>query len=172
MARIDRHRGRATSDFETTRIYSGMRDFQENYGDWIDYFRFDRARTSWDDVYDEVTGPGRVYQTPIRLGVQHVTMIPGPQEWDDKGGYYSNAIRVIVSYELYTRAGMPMADIDTGDYEFDRLIYKNKVYRTTNLDIEGQIQERPTIVSIDALQLKPDELVEDQQFTDFANEPM
>lgn len=172
MARIDSHQGRATSDFETSRMFEGMQGWQKSFGDWVDYYRLDRARTTWDEVYEEVTGPGRIYQTPIRLACQHVTLLPGAQQWDDKGGYYSNALRAVIAYDTYTQSGMVLADIDTGKYQFDRIVYKNKVYRVTNLDEEGQIEERETVVAIDALQMKADELVEDQQFADYANRPM
>lgn len=172
MARIDHHGGRATADFETNRIQGAMRAWQVHYGTWIDYFRFDRARTTWDDVYDEVTGAGRAYQTPIRLACQHVTFFVGPQEYDNAGGYYSNAIRATVSYEIYSKSGMPLTDIDTGLYQFDRIVYKDKVYRVTNLQTEGQIQDRETIVTLDANQLRADELVEDVLFHDFSERPI
>lgn len=169
MARIDSHTGKATSDFETTRIFQGMRGFEKNYGDVLTYFPFDRDKTSWDDVYNEVTGPGRVYKTAVQLQCQHVTLMAGPQEWDEQGAYQSNALRAICSYEMFTRSGMVLADIHTERYTFDRIVYKDKVYRVTQINEEGQIQERPTMVSIDASQLRPDELLEDLSFVNYAN---
>lgn len=173
MARIDSHTGgRASSDFETTRIFSGMKGWQKNYGDTLTYYPFDRARTSWDDVYDEVMGPGRIYQTPVQLDCQHVTIFPGPQEWDNAGAYQSSALRAIVSYEIFTKSGMTLADLNTERYTYDRIVYKEKVYRVTQINEEGQIQERPTVVAIDANQLRNDELVEDQVFSNYANRPI
>lgn len=172
MARIDSHRGKATSDFETTRIYSGMKAWQKNFGDWVDYYQFNRAGTSWDDIYNEVEGPGRAYLPPVRLACQHVTMFSGPQEWDEQGSYQNNALRATLSYEIYTKSGLVLADIRTERYTFDRIIYKGKVYRITQVSEEGQIEERPTVVAIDASQLRADELVEDQVFSDYANRPL
>jgi hypothetical protein len=172
MARIDSHQGRATADFETSRLYSGMEGWQKSFGDTVAYYRFDFARTAWDDLYDEVTGAGRVYQSPIQLNCQHVTLFPGPQEWDNAGAYKSAALRAIVSYEVYTQSGMVTPDIHMQRYDFDRLVYKDHVYRITQVNDEGQLQERPTVVSIDALQLRNDELVEDVQFADYANRPI
>lgn len=169
MARIDSHSGKATSDFETTRIYEAQRGWEKNYGDTVLYFPFDRSKTTFDDVYDEVTGPGRVYKTAVQLACQHVTVVPGPQEWDSQGAYQSNALRAVCSYEIFTRSGMVLADIHTERYTFDRIVYKDKVYRVTRIDEEGQIQERPTVVAIDANQLRPDELIEDLSWKDYAN---
>jgi hypothetical protein len=63
-----------------------------------------------------------------------------------------------------------MADIDTNNYEFDRIVYDEKVFRVTEIAIRGKIVTRPTIVTITATQLKPDELVEDSAFINY-NEP-
>jgi hypothetical protein len=172
MARIDSHRGHFTSDAETTRLYDGMKGWQKNFGDTLTYFPFDKASTAWDDVYEEVTGAGRAYLSPIQLSCQHVTMFAGPQEWDEQGAYQSNALRAVVSYEIFTKSGMVLADILTEKYTFDRLVYKDKVYRITQINEEGQIQERPTVVAIDANQLRSDELVEDQAFSNYANRPI
>ncbi len=148
-----------------------MRGWQGNFGDWVDYYRLDPAKTYFDDVYEEVTGSGRNYLPPVRLPCLHVTEIQGGNTQGDKGFYMNNDIRVIVAYDVYEGAGMPLSDLNTGRFEMDRLVYKQKVFQVTLINIEGQIQERPTTVSIDATQLKADELYEDQAFSQFANRP-
>jgi hypothetical protein len=145
--------------------------WSQNYGDWVDYYRFDRDRTTWDDLYNEVTGTGRSYQNPIRLSCLHVTFLVGENEWDEKGFYMSDALRATIPYNVYTQSGMVLADINTGEYMNDRLMYKTKVYRITQINESGQIQERPTVVSIDALQLKSDEMVEDAVWLNYSERP-
>lgn len=164
MARIDFHRGRASSDFETLRMYSAMRGWSQGYGDYVDYYRLNQAATQFDDVYDEVTGNGRQYLPVVRLGCLHVQLIQGANDWDDKGFYMNDDIRAMVPYDVYEGTGMPVADLDTGLYEMDRIVYKQKVFKVVEIDIRGQIKERPVLVAIDATQLKPDELHEDPLF--------
>jgi hypothetical protein len=91
----------------------------------------------------------------------HVTEIQGGNTQGDKGFYMNNDLRCVVPYNLYSGVGMSQSDIDTGTYEMDRIVYKTKVFEVQLISIEGQIEDRPTIVAIDATQLKADQLVED-----------
>jgi len=161
MSRIDYHHGRANADFETVQLSNAMRGWKSNYGDFVDYYRLDPDATQYDDVYEEVLSGGRKYKPVIRLGCLHVSLLQGENDWDDKGFYYNDDIRALVPYEIYTGSGMPLADMDTGAYELDRIVYKQKVFRVVEINVRGQIIEHPNIVAIDATQLKPDELHED-----------
>src|ERR1035441_1159716 len=73
-----------------------------------------------------------------------------------------------ISYRLFEQAGMTEADIRDGRYERDRVVYKEKVFRITTLNIQGQIQRREIIVGLEGSQLKPDELVGDVAFAKYA----
>jgi hypothetical protein len=171
MSRVDGHSGRATADFETTRMYETMRGYKGDYGDWVDYYRLDPAVTAFDPVYEEVTGTGRQYLPVVRLGCLHVTLVQGANTMGDKGFYYNDDLRAIVPYDVYEGSGMTMADLDTGQWEMDRIVYKQKVFQVNLIAIAGQIQERPTVVAIDASQVKPDQLIEDALFAGYANMP-
>jgi hypothetical protein len=171
MARIDWHHGRATADFETSRMYSGMRGWKKEYGDWVDYYRLDPSTTYFDPIYEEVTGTGRNYLPLVRLGCLHVKLIQGGNTMGDKGFYMNNDIRATVPYDVYEGTGMELSDLDTGNYEMDRIVYKQKVYQVTLITEGGQINERPTVVAIDASQVKPDQLIEDTLFAQYANQP-
>lgn len=148
-----------------------MRGWQGNYGDWVDYYRLDPAGTSFDPVYEEVTATGRRYLPPVRLGCLHVTLVQGGDTQGDKGFYYADDLRALVPYDMYEGTGMELADLDTGTFEQDRVVYKQKVFGVTLISIAGQIQDRPTVVAIDASQLKPDQLIEDQLWAQYADYP-
>lgn len=168
MSRLDWKRGRYSADQETDRVYSAMRGWRDTSGDWIDYFRFDEANTILDPIYDEATGVGRVYLPRVRVPVLHVSVIYGENENTDTGFYFNDTLHIICAFDQFTGVGMDWSDIQNGNYLKDRIYYKQQVYRSLQITPRGQIQERPTMVAIEATQLKPDELVDDQIFAQWS----
>lgn len=164
MARIDRKRGRMNNDQATDRMFAAMRGYAENNGDWLTYFRYDDASTQMHPVWDEPVNGGLKFMPPVRFQCLHVTHIEGGNENSDRGFYYNDDLDATVAFDLFLQAGMSMADIQTGNYIKDRVLYDRKLFRVTQLAIEGQIQQRDIIVGLSATQLKPDELVLDTQF--------
>ena len=149
-------------------MFQAMRGYAENNGDWITYYRYDAAATQ--------TGPG------VRRGDQRRPPVPpgcpgavparqphrGRHENSDKGFYYNDELDAQIAFDLFLQAGMTMADIETGNYVKDRVLYDRKLFRVTQLSVEGQIQQRDIIVGLSASQLKPDELVNDTQFAEWS----
>lgn len=168
MSRIDYKRGRFNPDQETDAIFGAMRGWQSVDGDWVNYFRFDEAHSEIHPIYDEPTGGGLMWLAPVRVEALHVTHVQGANEDSDRGFYYNDDLDVTVPFDLFIQAGMSMADIDTGNYLKDRVVYDRKVFRIKSISIRGQMQQRDIIVGITGTQLKPDELVWDQQFAQWA----
>lgn len=168
MARSDGKKGRFNADSETARIFHGIQGFERNYGDWLNYFRFNAALSQTDPVYGEATGAGRVYNGPYRIPATHITHIEGQNEYGDKGFYYSDSLSAQISFKDFISCGLSYADIETGGYLNDRVVYDRKLFRITDLAIRGQIQERDIMVGLDAQQLKPDEVADDPQFAAYA----
>lgn len=168
MPKLDWKAGRFNPDQETDRIFQAMRGWQAVDGDWVSYYHFNEALSSIDDVYDEPFGDGLVWFPPVRVQALHVEHVEGSNENGDRGFYFNDDLDIIVPFDLFTQAGMTLADINTGSYLKDRVVYDRKVFRITQISIRGQMQERDIIVGISGTQLKPDELVWDQQFADWA----
>jgi hypothetical protein len=168
MARSDAKKGRFNADSETTRIFHGISGYQNIYGDYLSYFRLSRGLSDTDPVYGEATGGGRVYTGPYRIPATHVTHIEGQNEYGDKGFYYSDSLSAQISFSSFIACGMTFADIETGNYLNDRVVYDRKLFRVTDLAIRGQIQERDIMVGLDAQQLKPGEVADDPQFAAYA----
>ena len=168
MSRADYKRGRFNPDLETDRMFQAMRGWQSVDGDWVNYFRFDEAHSEIHDIYDEPVGNGLVWLAPVRVEALHITHVQGANEDSDRGFYYNDDLNVPVPFDLFVQAGMDKADIDTGNYLKDRVVYDRKVFRIKSISIRGQMQQRDTIVDIAGTQLKPDELVWDRQFVDWA----
>jgi hypothetical protein len=163
--------GRFNTDAETLRMFDGMRGWENAYGDYILYFELNSQQTQYDDVYNEAIGVGRVYNNPIRLPCLHVTHMRGENENGEVGFYYNDDLTATVSSQMFQTSGMILARVDTGEYMRDRLVYDQKVFRVTKLSVLGQIQERDTIISIEATEVKPDELVDDADWSQYTNQP-
>lgn len=169
MSRIGWKGGRFSVDFETSEIYKGLRDWQRWTGDFVYYFRFQYDQSSNDAVYGEADAPmGRVYFGPNNVPALHVLHTEGENDNSEDGFYYNDNAHVTLSFDQLKRLGLTRMDIDTANYLKDRFVYDNKVFRVTKVEIMGQIQQRDIIVSIDATQVKPDEMVNDLQFAMYA----
>jgi len=169
MARLDWKRGRFSPDQEVNEIEEGFRGYTQGYGDHIEYFRFMRESSTVHDIYDEGTEGGRVYNGPIDLPCLQVIHEEAGNEDNDTGFYYNDDLHVTLGFKEYARAGFPHPDLATADYLLDRIVYDNKVFRVMKINVLGQIQRRDIVVSIEATQVKPDELVNDAQFAKYCD---
>lgn len=168
MSRLDYKRGRFNSDFETNRMFVAMEGWQKSYGDVIRYYRFNAATSQVDPVYDEAVGVGRQYFPPIAVPCQHVTHVQGENEYGQYGMYHNDTLTAFISFSAFTGVGLTYADIETGKYLDDRLLYDRKVFRVVQIIAQGQIQQRDVIILMQGQQMKPDELVDDPEFSWYA----
>lgn len=173
MARIGWKGGRFSVDYETAEIYKGLRDWQRWTGDTFNYFRFYYDQSSVSPVYKEATGPnGKVYFGPNLIPALHVIHVEGDNQNGTEGFYYNDELHCTISFDQVNRMGIRKEDLTTATHNYlkDRVEYRGKIYRVTNVQILGQIQRKPIIVTIDATQLKPEELVNDIQFAQYAQD--
>lgn len=169
MARVDGKRsGRFNVDQESDAILKAMGGYQQAQGDWLAYYRWDPQATVMDDVYDEAVGAGLVYKPPLQLPVMHVTHVEGGNEYGEFGFYYNDDLDAKIAFDKFIQVGMSMADIQTGNYDKDRVMYDRKIFRVTQLSIEGQVQQRDLVVGLSATQCKPDELVNDTEYAQWS----
>jgi hypothetical protein len=169
MGRIGWKGGRFSVDFETSEIYRGLRDWQRWTGDQIYYYRFAYDQSTKDPTYGEATGPlGRVYFGPNNIPALHVIHVEGENENTEYGFYSNDRAHVTLSFDQLKRLGMNKMDLNTANYLKDRFVYDTKVFRVTSVQITGQIQQKDIIISIEATQVKPSELVNDVQFAQYA----
>lgn len=167
MSRLDFKHGRFNADFETNRIFTAMEGWRHSYGDVLRYYRYNSVASQLDPVYDEAVGTGRQYLAPIAVPAQHVIHVQGQNEYGEYGMYYNDTLTAFVSFAAFTGAGLRYADIETGNYIDDRVLYDRKIFRVTQLITQGQIQQRDILVLLRASQMKPDELVDDPEFANW-----
>lgn len=169
MSRADfKGHGHFSNDQETEQIFEGLRGRQDVAGDFVEYYKLDLAATQIHPVYGEATGAGRVYTGPINVRCLHVTHLEGANDNTPAGFYTNDDLEATIPFDLFIGAGMSLADIESQNYLRDRVVYDRKVFRVTQLSIQGQIQERDIIVGLTASQCKPDELVDDAQFAQWS----
>jgi hypothetical protein len=145
-----------------------MEGWRDTTGDFLRYFRYDSGASQIDPVYDEATGTGRVYYPLIVVPCQHVIHVEGENEYGEYGMYYNDSLAATISFAAFTGVGLHLADIETGNYLDDRVLYDRKIFRVVQLLVRGQIQQRDIIIALQATQLKPDELVDDPQFAEWS----
>lgn len=164
-SRLDWKRGRFNINAETTMIHRALRGFQRQVGDNMTYWRFDYNASEMHDVYDEATGPGRVYYGPWQVPVIHVDHGEAADTTPrDSGLYIRDTLSIVADFAQIEKTGLTDADIKHGAYQRDRVAYNNSLFAVTHMDILGQIRRRDIIVSLTCEQLRDDELVDDPQF--------
>lgn len=172
MSRIGWGAGRFSVDFETQEIYKGLRDWQRQTGDQAEYFRFAYDQSNKDPVYGEATGPGgRVFFGPLLIPALHVVHTESAVEEMPEGFTYHDKVHVTASFDMLKKVGLDKQDIETQNYLKDRIIYDGKVFRVYNVQILGQIQQKDIIVTFDGTQLRPEDMMNDIQFAQYATKP-
>lgn len=171
-SRLDWKLGRFNINTETTLINRGLRGWQRQIGDSVIWWRFDYSESRQHPIYDEGTGVGRVFYGPWTVPTIHCEHIEGGNtEPRDEGLYQVDQLHVIAEFHQIERTGMTFMDLQTGNYQRDRLAYDNKLFAIQECLVLGQIRRRDIIVSITAIQLKNDELVDDPQFSQYLIDP-
>lgn len=171
MARLDWKRGRFDTDYEVNEYVHGIRGYQASQiGDYVEYFRFFPETSEMDDVFDEGFGQGKSFHPANHLPAIHVTNSEGPNDVGTTGFYFNDTLYVTTSWEIFNRLGYTFADLEHDRYMKDRVGYNNRLYRVTSIQVTGQVERRDIMLSIEATQIKPDELSNDPQFVQYAEQ--
>lgn len=167
MARLDFKKGRFDPEtYEVNEIYKALEGWQISaIGTTVDYYRFNATATQNHEIYDEGYGVGRVYNNPFPMPVLHATHNEGARENRSEGLYFNDNIHVTASFDQLRNIGLSRQDINSRSYQTDRMVYDNRVFTVTNIQVLGQIRSRDIIVAIDGTQVASDELVNDIQFS-------
>ena len=91
-----------------------MAGYRSAFGDWLAYYHLDEDNSQVDDVYGEATGNGYAYFPEIRLPVMHVRHIRGENTNSAAGFYHNDELTATVNYQMFSRSGLPLADIKIG----------------------------------------------------------
>lgn len=168
MSRLDYKEGRWAPRYETTEADRALLGTQSVWGDWIDYYRFSSETSVTHGVYDEPVAGGRWFSGPIRLPVMHMVRdegMPGPSPG---GIYWTDTSFFAVPYAGLVRAGLGTIDTEHGDYVRDRVVYDDRVWRVSRIQVHGQLRRRDMTAVVTVTQLKSEDLTGDAQFSAWA----
>jgi hypothetical protein len=168
MSRLDwKEGGRFDRVRETQQINAALRGFQNaEIEDEIGYYRFWPEESEMHAVYDEPNGAGLVFHPMVDVPVLHATRGEGRNDDTPTGFYYVDDLYVTASFSQLTRTGLTFYDVEHQTYLRDRISYDSRLFRVNNIHVTGQISQTDFMVGIEAVQLKPDELLLAPQFHD------
>jgi hypothetical protein len=168
--------GRFTTDFELDAIGDGITwDATNPVGTHAEFWTYDIQASTVDDIYDvEPIGAGRIWLGPQILHVVRAEWTQGIVNNNQRGFYSADTLRFTVNIddlkdiapELFNARGMAKAKIS--DVDRYRIVWKEQVYRPTETQTEGYVDDRGTMIILKMLQVMPDELVNDVQFLNYA----
>ncbi|MEV6309983.1 hypothetical protein AB0M10_15460 [Streptomyces sp. NPDC051840] len=135
------------------------------------YFRWQVGESEMHPVYDEAAGAGKRFYGRWQLPALHVNHTESANADPRDGGLYIvDSLHVTCSFDQLAKAGLTRMDIRHGAFQRDRIAYDNMLFAVKHVDVRGQIRRRDIIVTIDAQQVRDDELVNDPQFAAYARD--
>ena len=163
--------GRFDTHFEVFSIYEGMsEDLQGPVGQEVMWYVYDAASTVVDDIYDvgSAVTTGRRFKTPIQVPVVGASIIQGQFLDNDRGFYTSDNLRLVVAVDKMDMA-IPGFSTAPDIHLKDRLVYRNEVFKPTLIYPKGHVHSMMTVITIQADQVNPEELVNDPQFSAYVS---
>lgn len=168
--------GRFTVDFELNEVGDGITwDSTNPFGTHADWWEYDINSVTSDPVYDvESIGGGRVWIGPKKLLVVSADLQMGQSPNDQRGFYAADMLDFIVniddlfavSPQLFDKRGEFRARLQEANRY--RAVWKGQVFRPYHTQPDGYIDDRGTLINLKMIQLMPDELINDEQFQEYA----
>jgi len=162
--------GRFDVPFERRSILSGItEDLRRPVGQVLDWWRWDSINTGVDSVYD--TGSiavGRRWYPSIKMPCVNAVIYQGVTLQDERGFYNTDVLRVTMNMEDIEKI-FPTLPTSPDLFLKDRLVYRNEVFRPTHFYPRGLIKGKYTLFTLDASQINPEEMVNDEQFAAYSN---
>lgn len=162
--------GRFDSDFETNEILVGVdTDLKNPVGTFAEWWVWDPIASQVDPIYDVGSlAVGRRWTGPKRLPVVRAVITQGQVPNSELGYYNADTLHLTLNAEDVERIAPGV--ITNPDYQNrGRIVWKGQVYRPVVVQQRGIISERFTLIVVDCIQVSPEEMVNDTQFSAYAN---
>jgi hypothetical protein len=111
---------------------------------------------------------GRKWTGPFNIPVVRAVISQGQAKTSATGYYNSDTLHLTFNIEDVQKYA-PNIIIRPDINNRDRIVWRGQVYRPFAIQERGIVSERFTILSVDAIQLMPEEMVNDLQFQAYAN---
>ena len=161
--------GRFDSEFEQNSIEDGIaEDLRNPVGSSVQWWVYDSVNSTTDPIYD--TGSetaGLVWTGPTNLPVVRAVIQQGQVVQSERGFYKVNALHLTV-------LGVDILKVDAGVLNNPaienraRVVWHGQVFRPFYIQQRGIILDTFSLVSIDLMQMSPEELVNESQFASYA----
>lgn len=159
--------GRFTMDDELDNIHDGMhQDLRMPAGHTVQWWQFDSTGSAVDDIYDvaiSVEDEGRYWTRPITVPCLGARVIQGQTHHDDRGFYNIDMLHLTIDMRVVWRL-LPTLPEGTDSHLRDRVVFQGQAYSPYQVWSRGLVDDKYTVLSVDLLQVKPDEMVNDPQF--------
>jgi hypothetical protein len=165
--------GRFDADFETTDILVGVdTDLKNPVGTSALWYIYDPVNTVLDPIYDvgqDVTGGvgGKVWTGPFTIPVVRAVIKQGQAKTSAVGYYNADMLHLTFNIEDIQRIA-PNVISNPDLQNRGRIVWKDQVYRPYAVQQRGIVSERFTILSVDCIQVMPEEMVNDTQFWSYS----
>lgn len=164
--------GRFDIRFDVESMYDGMsRDLYDAAGTVFKWFVYSPEGTTVDPVYDvgDPSTGGRKWKGPFPVPVLGVRFQQGETEQNKRGLYTSDTLHAVLNVGQMDKVIFDFSNLDDADTHYkDRFIFRGELWEPTKLWARGQVAKMRTVLSLDAQQVMPDQLVNDTFFSRFA----
>lgn len=163
--------------YELQSMWQGMdRDLQQQVGQTIPWYVFDRTNTVVDPIYDvgkdvydyypDSTGApgGRRWKPPVFLPVMNAVKVEASEAQNDRGFYTVDTLHVVFSVDAARKAGLEDIIFSPNNHDLDRIVYENKVFAVDELKVRGILTADYAVCAAECQQVKDEELVNDPDF--------
>jgi len=162
--------GRFTVESEIDRYWAGIdEDLQRPVGGELPWFRFNPAATVVDDIYDvgSSSGTGRRWEPARGLKYIVAQVFQGETFQNDRGFYNADVLRITINMADLLRDFPDFPD-DPDSFLKDRAIFNEKPFRPTRIYQRGRVLDRYTVITMDLIEEKEEEIINDPQFQQYA----
>lgn len=164
--------GRFNMRYETASMYRGMKEFQNEVGYTVQWYKFNKPATTLDSIYDEgnvmSTSGGRRWYPPIPMPFISILRREGTESQTETGFYTTDTIHLVGTSDQLRKAGLTGLDTDTDDPLLDRFIFNGVVFSPVSIQVEAHIENRYHTIGLDAKEVDPAELIDDPDFAKYA----
>lgn len=152
---------------EIRSAYEGMKFYQLEAGQWVNWFRFNQSATTSDPTYD--TGPQRAWYPPIKIPVIIGEYERAGKNYDDDGLYQVDRMYCIINYFAFFSTGMPDPDPTGQNHVNDRVGYDGHLFSLSGFLPRGRTASYFLTISVDMIEIGQAELYEDVAIPMFAS---
>ncbi len=166
--------GRFDADFETTDLLAGIdADLKMPVGTNALWYIYSPSATVLDPIYDtgqDLSGSlgGKRWTGPFSIPVVRAVIDQGSAKTSAVGYYNADTLHLTFNIEDVAKYA-PNIIIRPDTNNRDRIVWRGQVYRPFSIQERGIIADRFTILSVDCIQVMPEEMVNDPQFQTYAS---